>query len=246
MTLIITEISEYGIAMVADRALTETFRFRSGREYAKTLDGVHKLQPIPSLEAGISMWGRATFPTSGGEAPLDLWLRDFIHDNSSLTSLDDFAEKLTNELKLSLGGTRDLMGFHIAGYVDSQGRKMPTVYHVRNNDGPYGQLRIHDFVKGHDFPPRDIRSGETFELRNGDFGPYALLSETIKRVGPTLQQVSGLAIPYPSLEGRLSYQAAWIRFISDIYDSSRALRTIGTSVIRLGIAPDGRIKAYQL
>ena len=52
MTLIITELSKFGITMAADTAVTMQI---SG--VTRVLVGVRKLQPIEKLNAGISIWG---------------------------------------------------------------------------------------------------------------------------------------------------------------------------------------------
>ena len=246
MTLIITEVSEFGIAMVSDRAVTQRVAFNSGNEFTRILEGIQKLQRIPYLNAGISMWGLGGIPQGGTST--DLWIMDFIESNRNVASLDEFAENLTNELTLSIGGTKECVGFHIAGYAKVNGRMLPTVYHIRNNDGTHKDYTVYnDFKKGHDYPPKEKRPGDPpFELRNGDYGPYAFFSETMKVLKPKLESITGMDVPHKSLEGRLKYLAAWVKFISDMYESSQIPRSIGTSVISLGITPGDGIASYRL
>jgi hypothetical protein len=55
MTLIITELSQFGIAMAADSAVTYTDS-NTGRSWAVP-NAAKKLQSIPYLKAGVSCWG---------------------------------------------------------------------------------------------------------------------------------------------------------------------------------------------
>jgi hypothetical protein len=56
--------------------------------------------------------------------------------------------------------------------------------------------------------------------------------ELLNRVhsGRQLESKRGHPIPHPSLRGRAEYQAAWVRFISDLYQSAGLSRTIGGKV----------------
>ncbi len=241
MTLIITELSKLGIAMVADSAVTISETLPSGDVASHVLNGAQKLQVIPYLNAGISVWGRGTIPTSNGELSTDTWLAYFIERHSAITSLDQFASSLTQRLQDNLRDDAMPLGFHLAGYVEVEDEKLPTFYHVRNVDGTYLHHEHHEFIVGHDVPPRVFADNEAYITRNGDYGPYAVLAEAVQRSLPMIHNNIGLAIPHPSLQGRIAYHAAWVRFVSDLYASSRLLRTIGGSIAALGIYPHDQV-----
>jgi hypothetical protein len=246
MTLVITELSTFGIAMVADSAVTSTEEVPSGRAISRVLTGVQKLQPVPYLNAGLSVWGLGELPTSSGRVSTDLWLFDFIQEHESIESLDDFANTLAAELQRVAGDVDEPMGIHLAGYVDVDGEDLPTFYHVRNNDGDFRRgYDIHDFVPGQDFPPQAVDQG-WYRTRNGDYGAYAVLSSAVEAALAHIQQdpTLDLTVPSESLQGRVAYLAAWLRFVSDLYASSSLLRTIGGEISALGIAPTGRITHY--
>jgi len=247
MTLIITEFSPYGIAMVAESAMTSSFNLRSGVQ-SQVLIGCLKLQQIPYLEAGLSMWGLGKMPITGDEIPTDVWVADFIKSHTHLASLDEFAENLVENLQSTLGHCEDPIGFHLAGYSEISMEKKPQLFHVRNNDGLYGQESIHEFIKGEHQLPADLNRIPYPQIRNGDYGLYANLFENVERNMPSVVRRLnlGIDIPHKSLDGRLSYLSSWIRFLSDLYASSGELRSIGSNVITLGIAPEGRIRAYQM
>jgi hypothetical protein len=145
MTLIISELTSYGIVMVADTTVTHTAILPSGR-IERVLNGVQKLQIIPYLPAGVSMWGLGNITLSNKSTiSTDIWLVDFIRRHSDLTSIQDFADALKKELQQLVGNLKEPMGFHLAGYVEVDGKQLPTLYHIRNGDGVYG---YYEFSKG--------------------------------------------------------------------------------------------------
>ena len=56
MTLILTELSSFGIAMATDSALTEELRKPDGTIGDKVYYGAQKLFTVPKLRAGIAYW----------------------------------------------------------------------------------------------------------------------------------------------------------------------------------------------
>jgi len=242
MTLIITELTEFGIAMVADSAVTIEEKTPSGGTIPRVLYGAQKLQMIPYLSAGISVWGLGTIMTPAGSVSTDVWIADFIQRHIDTQSIDEFASELASELQQVVGNVTTPMGFHLAGYVEHHGKRLPTFYHIRNVDGTYQHYDYHGFIPGQDFPPRALRKDEVYyRTRNGDYGPYAALAGAVEAVLPRISTSIGITIPYPSLQGRVAYLAAWLNFVSDLYASSEMLRTIGGSIASLGITPEGQV-----
>lgn len=227
--------------MVADSAVTNSTPLSSGKVVVQVLNGVHKLQIIPHLQAGISVWGRGSIPTSQGEISTDIWLMDFIERSTNTSSIDEFANMLAKESQNALAGKQDCLGFHLAGYVQDKSETLPTFYHIRNVDGTYKHYTFHDFISGQDYAPKALRNNEVYLTRNGDYGVYAALATATQQLLPHIQSSVGMNIPHPSLQGRLAYHRAWVTFVSDLYASSGLLRTIGGNVSALGIYPDGNI-----
>lgn len=245
MTLVITELSQFGIAMVADSAVTYTESLPSGQPVRRVLNGAWKLQVIPYLNAGISVWGLGAIPTAPKKVSTDIWLNDFIARHSGIATLDEFANALAAELENIAGQVQKELGFHLAGYVDVNGHKLPTFYHVRNCDGTFRHYELHEFMPSQDFPPQDL-GDEIYRTRNGSYGPYAILSAGVERVLPQIHTDPNLnlTIPHPSLQGRIAYLTAWLRFVSELYASSRLLRIIGGNIAALGISPDEQLVYY--
>jgi hypothetical protein len=244
MTLIITELSKFGIAMVADSAITYTEILPDGKEFSRVLNGAQKLQAIPYLKAGISVWGLGGIPTRNGNLSTDVWLNDFIERHSQIVTLPEYADCLVRELQESVGEYQTPVGFHLAGFVDVENQELPTFYHIRNVDGTFAHYELHEFIAGQDFPPRALADNESYITRNGDYGAYATLAAAVQNALPRIQAGIGINIPYPSLQGRIAYHSAWIKFVSELYASSGLLRTIGGSISALGIYPNGQIIYY--
>ncbi len=245
MTLIITEISEFGIAMVADSAVTFNEQLPSGETFPRVLNGAVKLQRIPYLHAGISIWGLGSINLDDNHLSTDIWLAIFIQEHSHIQTIDEFANALTEELQITLGNIQIPLGFHLAGYVENEEQNLPTFYHIRNVDGTFQHYDYHEFISGQDFPPQTLPANQMYITRNGDYGPYVILANTVHDALPTIKNAVNFDIPSQSLQGRLAYHVAWVRFVSDLYASSGLLRTIGGNIISLGISSLGQIVSYS-
>jgi hypothetical protein len=200
MTLILTELSEFGIAMAADSAVTLPAKWPDGEIRCRAYTGAVKLRPILELNAGISVWGLGNI----GDFDTDIWLGDFVQrKGSKVASLHDFAQALQDELRNILGETDKRLGFHLAGYVPIEKEMRPTFYHIHN--GPSERVKNIDprkFNANLDFPPTYIPPGGGYLTRNGAYQLYARLFELVDGFFRSLQN-ENIFIPYPpSLEAR--------------------------------------------
>jgi hypothetical protein len=261
MTLILTELSQYGIAMVADSALTVPTLLPRERQYIyRVYFGVTKLRPVPKLQSGISFWGEGKI----GDIDTDVWLSDFINrTETNYKSLTDFTSLLRDELRENIKPITDpqnlrygTIGFHVAGYVDHKGNRVPTFWHVHN-----GQSEVYDNIDptivnaNNDLPPdvvqqyiTDIstKGNEDWQsIRNGDFlTVYAPFIAVMNALQDYLKKNAKVNIPTKSLKGRAEYLAFQVRTIRDLYALSEdLLPSIGGNVAVLTIAPTG-IQSY--
>ena len=242
MTLILTELSEFGIAMAADSAVTVPAKWPDGEIRYRAYTGAVKLRPVLELNAGISVWGMGKI----GDFDTDIWLGDFVRrKGSKVTSLRDFAQALQDELRNILGETDKRLGFHLAGYVHVGKEMRPTFYHIHN--GPSERVKDIDprkFNANLDFPPNPIPPGGGYLTRNGDYQLYARLFELVDGFFRSLQN-EDIFIPYPpSLEARAEYLRFQIKTVSEIYNLSNLLPGIGGDVKTLTILPAG-ITSYE-
>ena len=245
MTLILTELSPFGIAMAADSAVTFS-NTRTGLSFAQP-NVAKKLQPIPYLRAGISCWGMGEI--SG--ISTDQWVSNFIDSNSSLTTLQGFAEELADQLNSHIPPNttaENRLGFHLAAFEDYNGALIPSFYHI--HDGPSTVLTQRGssidpkkFNANHDMPPQiflqTANSGKGWITRNGDYQLYAeifgLLEELFQQLLPL-----GIIIPNSqNLNDRAEYLVFQIRTVAEIYRLSNLIPGIGGGINYLTISQSG-------
>ncbi|TET12795.1 MAG: hypothetical protein E3J81_10150 [Dehalococcoidia bacterium] len=245
MTLVLTELSPFGIAMAADTAVTTSIS-ATGVAFAQP-NAATKLQVIDPLQAGVACWGLGEI---AGQAS-DGWLSGFIDGNADAPDLDDFANRLAWQLNDQVGenpeGTNRL-GFHIAGFVDHNGRRLPSFYHV--HDGPSTALEArgehvnpHRFNANHDMPPAAFSAaaeqGRGWITRNGDYQLYAAMFQKLEEFFLSLRAL-GIVIPDSQDVGdRASYLVFQIRTIASLYRLSNLLPGIGGGITYLAITTEG-------
>jgi len=245
MTLVLTELSPLGIAMVADSAVTHTQRL-TGLTYAIP-NAAQKLQVISHLSAGISCWGLGDI----AGVPTDQWLSNFINSSAQLNTLQSFANELARQLNVQVSpntsGTSRL-GFHLAAFEDYNGIPTPSFYHI--HDGPSTTLarrgiavNPNQFNANHDVPPQIfqlvVRTDNPWITRNGD---YLLYARIFGLLGDLFQQLQPLEIMIPhsqNLSDRAEYLVFQIRTMSEIYRLSNLVPGIGGGIHYLTVSPSG-------
>jgi len=259
MTLVLTELSLLGIAMAADSAVTTpSLTPNRQRIFPRVLIGVTKLFPIHKLQAGVCAWGLGQISA----IDTDVWLKNFIVSNEDrYSALQDFVLLLQNELRKHVPDI-DLnqypygtVGFHVTGFVEWKGRKLPDFYHVHNgrsqvleSRGQASQIDPRRVNANHDMPPEECEKlfsqGMAYITRNGDYQMYAALSSLVEQFFDMLGK-RGFQIPYPpSLKARAEYLRFWIKTMSEIYRLSNIVPGIGGPVTSLIISERG-IEGYE-
>ena len=246
MTLVLTELSPFGIAMAADSAVTYT-NTRTGLSYA-TPNAAKKLQIVPHLNAGISCWGLGNI----ADISTDQWLSNFISSSASLASLQSFAGELAEQLNShlvppnTLGDSR--LGFHLAGFEEYNGVPTPSLFHI--HDGPSTTLQgrgitvnPYQFNANHDMPPNELQAlasrGGIWLTRNGDYQLYARMFDLLDNFFEQLTPL-GIMIPHSqNLADRVEYLVFQIRTMSELYRMSNLIPGIGGGIHYLSINPSG-------
>lgn len=238
MTLILTELSPHGIAMAADSAVT--VQATSPVPYTRYLTGMQKLQPVYHLQAGVSTWGHAT--VDGMDA--DVWLASFIQWSVEQTgTLGEFAVLLQGELRRALGPGSGVprIGFHLAGYEEHDGERLPSFYHI--HDGPsetFGNIDPQLVNANHDMSPARFRQARDlgvlpFIVRNGDYTFYVNLWNMMEAFFKTY------SINLPArrtLDARLDYLTFQVRTVGEIY-RLLGVPSIGGAILGLTIGSSG-------
>lgn len=241
MTLILTELSSFGISMATDSAVTQTQR--RTRLSRVTPNMAKKLQKIPYLNAGISCWGLGRI----GGIPTDDWLSNFINTNSRRRTLKGFANELERQLNNqvsvnSRGNPR--LGFHLAGFEDYNGVPTPSFYHIHDGQSTVLQQRHvtvnpNQFNANHDVPPQvyqqTINAGSVYITRNGDYQMYASVFQLLENFFQSLRPL-GISVPSSqNLADRAEYLVFQIRTMSEIYRLSNLVPGIGGGINYLTI-----------
>jgi hypothetical protein len=265
MTLILTWVFPFGIFMGADSAISYNSYLTEpdGRRKKRILNGATKILKIPKINAGISYWGEGNV----GNQTTDVWLSNFIFSRrDDYQNINDFAMLIQNELREivhdeitepegSLEYRYGKRGFHLAGFVEHEGRAVPTFYHIHNGQSetaPNINPRI--INANYDLPPlRVLRffSHSTFPyVRNGDFFLYAKLFDSLMGAFGDFRILLGevynqpFLFPDPSkfsnnIEAYSEFVRFWIRLVRDVYALSNVPESIGGEISILSISPNG-------
>lgn len=131
------------------------------------LDSVRrKLFRIPYLEAGVSYYGIPEVFPDGQAAYISQWLPDFIVFHSDVTSLEQFASRLLDELHTIMPADKLKIapsGFHLCGYT-SEGR--PEFWEITNVVKSNGTTQLRDSY-GELSPQFLARYGKSTESKTG-------------------------------------------------------------------------------
>ncbi len=218
MTLVLTEVSQFGVAMAADSAITFPF----GRVYI----GAQKLLPVYQINAGLAIWGKGNV----NDVEADVWVQNFIdNDVTSGMGLWEMANKLAEKLNEAFGEViSERMGIHVGGFDEKNGIHGPAFYHVHNGhyrpgfrngeyvvipDEPIREFRAHD-----DRLPAIYEPNDFYLTRNGDFAVFAFLYDQITPLLKDIHKRTRLIFPYPpSLAARGEHLRFWINTIKEIY-----------------------------
>lgn len=183
MSLIVTQVSNYGIVMIGDSA--ETNITKNNSKYIRI--GVNKVIQVHK-KFGISFWGDGKI----NKLPMDFFLEDLINEKiNSDIKLYELANLICNTINNNKNffDTEKICGFHIAGYEKFNDRFLPSIYHVHNHNNKKShkhKLKVyHDFPNGVynnnlknffiDFDKEKI----DWHLRNGSYELFAILWDYI-------------------------------------------------------------------
>jgi hypothetical protein len=245
VTLVLTELTPFGIAMAADSTVTFTDS-EFGRCFARP-NAAEKLQAVPYLNAGVSCWGLGEIDG----VSTDTWLSRFITEHAECKSLTAFAQRLAGSLRESIGPSisrQPRLGFHVAGFEMHEGEPVPSFYHV--HDGPSTTLASRGLTvdpsqvnANHDIPPEEflkrILKGGGWITRNGNYQLYGLMFGMLEDFFAQLA-TKAIVIPHSQdLRDRAEYLVFQIRTVADVYRMSNLHPGIGGAIKFLTISPRG-------
>lgn len=267
MTLVLTELSEVGIAMAADSAITKVSR---GKIVEIDQQGWCKLLRVPSITAAISYWGMIGAVT---QMQFDIWLQRIINAER-YTDLASFADCLADALNDACQGKPladgQEVGIHAAGYSQwSDGERRPVFFHVHNGHGTTSiqhetdrlgnVVAVHPkwisdprklFEKHQDFPIESRSLEENLAIlhsgyitRNGDYFLYAVIWHHMQQALQYINLIPGASIPRDPtrLSSRKGFLHTMLETMVRLYRCSNQSEVIGDTVTSLGIGPEGYV-----
>jgi hypothetical protein len=261
MTLILTQLSDAGIAMATDSKIS----YPNGKPFTR---GKYwrKLFKVPRLKAAISYWG-----SIGLIAPhpvrFDEWFDKRIKPGT-YADLRSFADYLADEMNKAVGGKPLIddqgTGIHVAGFQQwPDGARRPTFYHIHNGHGHIvlnqefitvnGQKLITKtslapvnsprelFSRHDDFSPENPNHAELlahlsngYMTINGDYGKPSIILGGLKCIFDTLNTIEGVSVPKNpnALGARVGLLKNYIEITISIYKCSSMRPIIGGEVLQ--------------
>jgi len=130
LTTTISLLCPKGIVLAADTR--ETIRNKYTGDIDVNRDDVEKIICLSNSDnVGISCWGLAEVEEEGQQKKdIIPFLKEFDATITKGDNVDAVAEKLKNRLEKALPTLDNGMGFHIAGYIQADGHKVPRLRHV--------------------------------------------------------------------------------------------------------------------
>jgi hypothetical protein len=262
MTLIYSEVSKYGIIMVADSSITytpkEKFELPSGKRYPTYIRlGAEKIKPVPNKPIAISFWGMGKID----EYQTDIWLDDFITTKiSESDDLDTICNKLIKDANFNLNKEQEKHpgGFHIGGI--SNIKKLdpyPIIYHIHKGteDESIHEFRLYkDWPdKGYNIPEYNFKNLDEYKsaLKNGNIysirnGMHQLFARSHEFLWASIRQINkdfNFEIPSPNnLESREKINRMILGFLCDLYSLSNQPASVGRPISSLTIDLKGEVK----
>jgi hypothetical protein len=236
MTIVISELNPWGIAMIGDSAVT--IRDAMG---PRVREGAAKIHYSPTANIGFAIWGGACVDGKR----MDFWMADFLSSMKAAEPLPAVADRLAAELNQELvregkawGELR--RGIHVAGYHDG----LPTLYHIHTGDPalPQHELRVFkDFPDGtkknrHAYL-NELRVG-TYHLRNGYYKMFGPLFDAAYKYSQDLHSL-GFKWPYRGLEDRVTFFSLLTRFLADTLAAADFHPGVNATVSAIGFTEAG-------
>jgi len=246
MTLVVSEISDLGIVMVGDSAVTKIMR--DGTKVPGP-DAV-KVQYSRRARVGFALWGNATVPTTPGPTRMDRWLASFmkrsVRKGQRLEEIGDLICRELNPLLEGMGRSWNSLnrGIHLAAYENG----MPRLCHVH-----CGRFKPEDTAHELRFHPDSDNEREKWRIkkpltpfppyhfRNGMYSLFAYLSESIDKYANAIMTDPNLRIRFPrnTLESRLQYHKLLVTFIAGVLSVSGERPSVNSRLSAIAFDQNG-------
>jgi hypothetical protein len=238
MTLVISDVSSFGVVMVGDSAVTN-------QQNGTVREGAAKVQYSPLANVGFALWGKANV----GEGRLDEWLADFISTRIvSTDSVEEIGQRVATDLNslLSRSGRswKSLVrGVHLTGYRDG----LPVLFHVHcgHPNEPAHELRLYrDFPDDHSYTQIVYRAklnSHFLHLRNGYHALFGPLFDSALQYSVSLKTLFNIQLPHPSLEGRLEFYKSLVKFVAGTLKAAHLPQEVNETLSAIAFSETGLV-----
>lgn len=238
MTLVVTDISRYGIIVVGDSAVTERKNNTSSIS-----SNAAKVQYCEKTNTGFAMWGNAGV----GLLRMDHWLSAFIDTEIKKSDrVQDIGDKLTktlnNELiKSNLGWKNLVRGIHLSGYRDG----LPVLFHIHT--GHPTEL-AHELRLYKDYPDNKNWSELHYQyllnhgfvhLRNGYHPIFGPLFDRILEYSGDLRSNFNIRFPQRNIKGRFEFYKLLVKFVAGTLVASGEFPAVNNELSSIAFNENG-------
>lgn len=251
MTIIVSTVSQHGITVVGDRAVSR----RSGDDDLTVLDsGADKVFYSDAANIAFACWGNTDF----GGTPYSDWIRGIvlsaIEPGMSLLAASEMLADQINQRLAPIAESRRgwsslRRGVHVSGYVDS----LPCIYHVHTGAPEEGHhpLRVYrDFPDVHgggaDTHQQNLARGKRAQVFNGFHELFGLVGDAFGDLRDRLETEFDVRIPAPTLRGQLELDRALIRFAAGLLRAGDRAPQVSLDVTDVAFNASGRIVVGEL
>jgi hypothetical protein len=216
VTLVLTNVTEYGVVMAADDALTERYG-----ENVRILQGATKLFAHYGCHCGFATWGLGALPNRNPEhAPVSVGfiVKRFVGETQRVDHLETLLKGLVDRLNGEHPKAREPAMIDVGACIRAGSGWHPVVYQVGNCDDPYAPTAIRPFTARILRPPGPYdASRDIYPIANGllnagywvdaQFDAFTIAAEVTE---------NSVMVPGNSLEKRQAFLGAVARAVSDI------------------------------
>ena len=238
MTLILSYVTPYGVAMAADDAISEVWG-----SHGRVLRGATKLFAHYGAHAGIGIWGEGVlpFPAFGVPAsgfplvPLEFVIKEFLRQSTTVRRIDELANLLGGYLNDTYAKAKRAVAIDVAGCLDEEGKFLPVIFRLANCNDPFAdEPGIGHFTTQTIRVPKPFEDRDQFPIVGGNVNAGYWVNELTFALTEAGKRTFA-DVPGSSLESRQRFLGVMARSVSDIYTNMTQIRSIGAVVATLGV-----------
>ena len=248
MTLVLSEVSKFGLVMVGDSAIESTYTdlalLPSGKKPNPIVrTGCDKVKQVPGRPIGISFWGMGKI----GDIPTDLWVDDYIQNIVEPDwGFDEICEQLKENVNYHMTQSKAFGrgGFHVGTVKKPNGGPpIPYLYHVHNDsDGQdWEHFRVQeDIPKGLEMTIdqylAELNRGMWRFLRNGFVDSFQKIQDRMFDLIEEFARTKGIMIPSPeNIQTHEKFARLQVGLMADLFALSNHNPLVGRPITSLTI-----------